>query len=460
MTESSAVPAKSSKIRRDWTQGPILKNLLLLSVPMIVMEATYMVSQIFDMIWVGKAGSTSIAALGIALLVFMLVSTMDTALIAGGRAMIARFMGAGDQEGARQVAGQLYIMAFTWGVLVTIGGYFLAGPVMRIFRVEPEVAQQGIRYLRIIFAGWISSEFLVMGLYIMQSTGDTLDPMIIELCMRGVHITLCPFLVLGLGFFPQMGIAGAALSNVVSQILGALAGLWFLFGGHTRIKLSTKDIRFIPNLTWRILKIGIPSLISMGQNTAASFVLTWIIIPFGTLAVAAHSLVSNVQGFIMTPNMGLGSGVAVLVGQNLGAKEPQRAVKSTWLAAAVLTAFSVICAIVVLIWAEGLVKVFNNDPELVRIGATFLRIATAGYLLMGVNSALANCINGAGDTLPNMIINIGMIWVIQIPLAYILSNHTSLDVNGVRWAMVISTFAGAIATFAYFRTNKWKKKVV
>ena len=460
MPEAPSVLLASSRISRDWTKGPVLKNLLQLSWPMIVMEATYMVSQIFDMVWVGKAGSASIAALGIAWLVFMLLSTVDIALISGGRAMISRFMGAGDQEGARKVAAQLYIMAFSWGVLVSIGGYFLAGRLMNMFGVEPQVAREGVIYLRIIFIGWLTLEFLVMSLYIMQSTGDTLSPMILELIIRGLHLSLCPFLVLGLWIFPQMGIAGAALSNVVSQLLGAIVGLWLLFSGRTRMKLQLRDILFVPNIAWRILKIGIPSLISMGQSTAASFVLTWIIVPFGTLAIAAHSLVSNVQTFIMTPNMGLGSGVGVLVGQNLGARQPERANKSTWLAAAILQAFNMLCGAAILVWAEGIVKIFNNDPALVSIGATFLRIAAASYLVIGISSALTMCISGAGDTMPNMIISIGMMWVIQIPLAYLLANNTGLDVNGVRWAMVAANFASAIATYAYFRSGRWKKKMV
>jgi putative MATE family efflux protein len=326
--------------------------------------------------------------------------------------------------------------------------------------VEPEVVKEGVIYLRILFIGWLTLEFLVMGLYIMQSTGDAMSPMIIELGIRGVHLALCPFLVLGLWIFPHMGIAGAALSNVISQFLGAVAGLWLLFSGRTRMKLRLRDIRFVPDLTWRILKIGIPSLISMGQSTAANFIMTWIIVPFGTLAVAAHSLVSNVQTFVMTPNMGLGNGVGVLVGQNLGAQQPERAIKSTWLAALVLQSFNILCGVAILIWAEEIVMLFNEDPALVSIGAAFLRIAAGSYLVIGINSALMNCISGAGDTVPNMIISIGMMWVIQIPLAYLLSNYTGLDVNGVRWAIVAASFAGIIATFAYFRSGRWKRKKV
>ena len=460
MVDANDSSRKSSALNREWTQGPIINNLLLLSWPMIVMEATYMVSQIWDMVWVGKAGTSSIAALGIANLVMMLISTIDMALISGSRAMIARFVGARDFEGARKVAGQTFILAVAWGTLVTIAGSLLVGPIMHMFGVEEQVALEGMKYLRIFFAGWLSLEILIMSLYTIQSTGDSFTPMIIEISIRAVHLLLCPFLVLGLWVFPHMGIAGAALSNVVSQALGAVAGLWVLFGGYSRMKLSLKDIRFVPDIAWRMLKIGFPSLISMLQSSFSMFVLTWIIVPFGTRVIAANSLVSNVQGFIITPNLGLGSAVAVLVGQNLGAKQPERAVKSTLLGAGILTAFLIACGVIILVWAEGIVTLFNNDPALVAIVAAFLRIATVGYLVMGINSALMNCISGAGDTLPNMIINIIIIWVIQVPLVYILSHYTGLGFYGIRWAIVISTFTGTIAYFIYFRTGRWKHKKV
>jgi Na+-driven multidrug efflux pump len=153
---------------------------------MIVMEATYMVSQLFDMVWVGKAGSSSIAALGIGSLVTMLVSTVDMGLSSGARAMIARFIGSRDQDGASQVAGQTFILAITWGTLVTIIGTLLAGRIMRMFGVEPQVAVEGTKYLRILFAGWLSLEILIISLYTIQSTGDSVRPMTIELSIRAV----------------------------------------------------------------------------------------------------------------------------------------------------------------------------------------------------------------------------------------------------------------------------------
>jgi putative MATE family efflux protein len=454
--------SKKTVIHREWTQGPIINSLLLLSWPMIVMEATYMVSQLFDMRWVGQLATKteSVAGMGIANVVMMLVSTVDMGIIAGSRAMIARFIGERDMESARKVAGQTFIVAVGWGTMVTIAGSLLAGPIISIFGVEPVVAEEGAKYLRVFFAGWISLELLIMSLYTMQSTGDSFSPMLIEISIRVVHLALCPFLVLGLWIFPRMGITGAALSNVISQALGAAAGLWFLFGGYTRLKLSIKDMRFIPGMAWRMLKIGVPNLISMLQGNLSMFVTTKIVVPFGTSVFTAHNIVTNVHMFVTAPNMGLGSGVSVLAGQNLGAKQPERAVRTAWLGATILEAFLVICGIIIFVWAEPIVAFFNNDPSVVPVGAAFLRIGTISFLLQGITQPLISCVNGAGDTIPSMLINIGMIWLFQLPLVYVLSNHTALGVNGIRWAYVIGNLAAFIATVAYFRSGRWKHKKV
>lgn len=454
-------PGKETIRHRDLTQGSIVKNLLVLSWPMIIMEATYMISQIWDMFWVGRGvGSAAIAAVGVGSIITMMLSTIDMAIIAGARAMIARFTGARDMESAKKVAGQAFLMALCWGLVVTIFGSVFIRDLLALLGLETAVIEQGVTYLRILFAGWLTLEFLIMSLYTIQSTGDSFNPMVIEIFIRAIHMLLCPFLVMGYWFFPALGISGAAISNVIGQALGAVAGLTILFTGYSRIKLTLSNFRFVPNMAWRMIKIGFPSLISMLQMNFSMLLLTKIIAPFGTMAVAAQSLVGNIQGFLITPSLGLGGGVAVLVGQNLGAKQPERAVKSTWLGTAILEGFLVTCSIILLIWAESIVGIFDKDPAVITIGAAFLRISTIGYLVIGMNYALQNAIAGAGDTLPNMIVNVCMIWAIQIPLTYYLANHTGLGVYGIRWAMVISYFAGAIAFLLYFQSGRWKRKKV
>jgi putative MATE family efflux protein len=458
MSESST--RERTAVKRDWTKGSILNNLLLLSWPMVIMETLWMVSQMVDILWVGRLGSKAIAGVGVAGIVAMMVMAMDLGIIMGIRAMVTRFIGAKDYENARKVAGQAYLFGAVWGAFVSIVGFFIAGPLMNMFGIEPDVAAEGTAYLRVLFGGWIFVELLIVGLYSIQSTGDSLKPMLIECTIRTLHITLCPFLVLGLWIFPPLGTAGAALSNVISQAIGASIGIWLLTTGRTRIHLKPQDFRFIPDLTWRMLKIGIPALVMDLQRSFGNLVLTWFIIPFGTIPVAGHSLASRVEMFLGCPGFGLGGGAGVLVGQNLGAHQPGRAKKGTWLAVIMVEAITLVFSVVILILAEKIVAIFSPDPALIEVGSLFLRIGVLGYLLAAVVLVLQAAIAGAGDTLPNMIFSIAMIWLIQMPLAFILPKFGHLGVYGIRWAIVAGVAAGAVAYIVYFQLGRWKSKKV
>jgi len=181
--------------------------------------------------------------------------------------------------------------------------------------------------------------------------------------------------------------------------------------------------------------------------------LTWLIIPFGTLAVAAHSLASRMEMFIVIPGMAVGNSAGVLVGQNLGAGQPERAEKSVWLAVSVVEAFMIVISTVILLWAESIMGIFTTDPGLVELGSIFFRIATAGYLVIAF-------VAGAGDTIPTMVISIVAIWAVQLPLAFLLPRVTDLGVYGLRWAIVAATVAAAIAYVVYFKLGRWKYKRV
>jgi putative MATE family efflux protein len=460
MADTKNPARKGSVPNRDWTQGPVVKNLLQLSWPMIVMESLFVVSQVVDMIWIGRLGPSSIAGVGVANIVIMLVMAMDMGLIVGVRAMVARFVGAGDMKTANHVAAQALVLSASWGALMMTFGILLAEPIMRLFGLEEIVVAEGMAYMRVMFSGWIAMDLLVMSLYVIQSAGDTIRPMMIEGFMRVIHVTLCPFLVLGIGVFPKMGVSGAALSNIISQALGTILCLGLLLGGYTRLHLKKADFRVDFSIIRRILKIGIPALVMNIQRSFGTFILTYLIAPFGTLAVAAHSLASRLEMFVMMPGMALGMGAGVLVGQNLGAGQPARAEKSAWMAVGILQAFMVVCSAAVLIWARQIMSIFTTDPALLDISAAFIRITTATFFVMSVATVLQSCIASAGDTVPNMIISIAVMWAAQIPVAFVLSRYTGLGVYGIRWAMVVSTAVGTIVYFIYFRLGRWKHKKV
>jgi len=182
--------------------------------------------------------------------------------------------------------------------------------------------------------------------------------------------------------------------------------------------------------------------------------------PFGTIAVAAHSVVQRTEGFLFMPSMAFGMSSGVLMGQNLGARRPERAEKSAWLALGLVEGLLITISIILLFWAEGVVRIFSTDPELVALTSTFIRIACAGYVVMGFMSSLMNALSGAGDTVPPMIISLIMTWGITMPLAYLLPQVTDLGVYGIRWAMVAGMVVGAVAFLIYFRTGRWKRKRV
>ncbi len=460
MADLKTPPQKKSVYDQDWTQGPILRNILLLSWPMATMETFFVASQVLDLVWVGRLGPDAIAGMGIAFVIVMLVMSMDFGLVVGARAMVARHVGAGEIRTASHIAAQALILIGIWGILMTVLGMSLAEPVMRMLGLKAEVIVEGVAYMRITFAGWMTMDIMIVVLYIVQSSGDAVRPLIVEVLTRVIHIALCPFMVLGWWVFPRMGVSGAALSSVIGQVVGTGLALWLLFGGATRLRVNWRDFRLDLNILGRILKIGFPALVTNLQRSLGMFVITWLIVPFGTLAVAASSVVSRVEMFIMLPGFGLGMGAGVLVGQNLGAGQPERAEKSAWLAAGILEAFMIVCSVLILVWADGIVSIFTTDTELVRIGGTFLRIATAGFSVMAFTAVLTSCIAGAGDTMPNMIIGFIIFWVVQLPLALILPRINDLGILGIRWAMAASTAAGTIIYISYFRLGRWKLKKV
>ena len=248
------------------------------------------------------------------------------------------------------------------------------------------------------------------------------------------------------------------MANVLSQVLGAGMGLWLLLAGRTRLHLKSGDFRMCPHTMVRILKIGVPAVAMQFQRSFGTIALAWLIVPFGTLAVAAHSLVAKIDMCLFMPSVGLGSGAAVLVGQNLGAHQPHRAEKGAWLAVGFVELFLLVSSLIIVLWPAQIMEIFTPDRNLIDVGVIFLRIAAISYILLAPAAVLQSCIAGAGDTFPNMIISIGVIWVVQIPLAYLLPRVGGLGVLGVRWAIVASALAGALGYLFYFSLGRWKRK--
>jgi putative MATE family efflux protein len=458
-TEKAGVSSRIGvALGRDWTKGSIFRNLLSLAWPVMVNSALTSMGPIIDMIWVGKLGSASVAGVGVASMLVSLLDALKMGLDMGTRAMIAHFVGARDNRGANHVALQGYVVTIGFATIVGILGVILAGPILRIMGLTPEVVVQGTPYLRIQFIGILTMGLVRQNEGTMQFSGDTISPMKVALVYRLFHIALCPFLVFGWWIFPSLGTSGAAYTGVISASLGAILGLWFLLSGHTRLKLRFRDFRPDANMIWRIVKIGVPASITGIERSFGQVLLTWFIVPFGTMATAAHALVLQVTQLINIAGAGLGQASGVLAGQNLGAKQPERAEKSGWLGAGLYTVIMAISSLVVWFWGKNVISIFNNEPNVLEVGKAFLRIQIVTYLFSGCAVVLQNCLNGVGDTLTTMLVILLSMFGVQIPLAFFLSQHTGLGVYGTYWAIAIGTVVMAVIYAIYFRVGVWKQK--
>ncbi|MBN1189993.1 MAG: MATE family efflux transporter [Dehalococcoidales bacterium] len=457
---SSSQPSSSAtRFTRDWTQGSLIKNLLSISWPVIINNTLNVIGPTIDLIWVGRLGSDALAAIGVAGIIVMLVHSLMMGVFTGLRSLLSRAIGSRDRELAIHIARQAFVVSLLLGIILAIIGVYLDEWMLSLLGVSPEVVALGSGYMRIQFMGMVvmSLRFLCDG--IMQASGDTITPMKLSVVFRIVHVILSPMFIFGLWVFPNLGVNGAAVANIMSQSLGMGLALWILMSGRSRLKFTFSGFRFDPGIIWRLIKIGIPSSIMGMQMQMGQLVLTRTVVPFGTIAVATHSLCQRIDMFLSLPLLGLGIGAGVLVGQNLGAKQPQRAEKSAWMATAISEAILVFLAVIILINPEMVIRIFSSDAGMISVGSSYIRIAAAGYAIISFVLVLQSCISSAGDTLPPMLISLISVWVIQVPLAIFLS-HTSLGVFGVRWAIVGGTFLGAIAFVVYFKIGRWKNKRV
>jgi putative MATE family efflux protein len=456
--KDTPVSGRTDVLERDWTKGNTVRNLLSLSWPMMVTEGLYILGISIDMVWVGRLGPAVIAGVGVAGIFAGLQMLIMTGLSVGTRAMVARCVGADDAPTAVHAAQQAMVIALAYTVVMTAAGVLFAKPILALMGLEPDVVNEGAKYMRILFAGSVTVGYWTMAYSIMQAAGDVRTPLRIIVLFRTLHLALCPFLVLGWWVFPAMGGSGAALANLISRGLGMAIALWVLFTSGSRLRLTLKNFQLDPQMIWRMVKIGIPASVMGVQMSLGMLLVAWLMVPFGTLSVAAHSLMQRVEMLLFPACLGLGLGAGVLVGQNLGAGQPKRAEKSGWLAVGFAEVLMVICSTLILVWAEDVVRIFNSQPLLVETTSLFLRIAVAGYLVLGFSTVLMQAISGAGDTMPPMLISVLTSWGIQLPLAFILSRYTRLGFLGVRWALALGIIVSALAFTLYFLLGRWKRK--
>ena len=276
---------------------------------------------------------------------------------------------------------------------------------------------------------------------------------------NGCNILLDPCIVLSLGPFPALGVTGAAVATTIGRGIGVTYQLWMLASGKGRIRIRLRDIRVVPPVMLRLMRVSVGGVMQFLIGTSSWVVLVWIIGRFGSAAVAGYTIAIRIVVFAILPSWGLANSAATLMGQNLGAGQPDRAETSVWRAALFNLVFLLTVAVVFITWAEPVIRIFTTDPEVVRHGVSCLRWVSYGYGFYAYGMVMVQAFNGAGDTTTPTIINFFCYWLFQIPLAYVLST-TSLGATGSFMAITLAESLIAVVGILAFRRGRWRTREI
>ncbi len=445
---------------RDLTSGSISKGIWILAIPMIVSNLFQTAFNLVDMAFVGRLGSAALAAVSMGGQILMVVMFLMIGVAAGTTAMVARAVGAKNQAKADNVAMQSLILGFFGSIIFAVIGYLISPWLLEILGAGPEVIQAGTGYLRITFAGVLVMFYMFLIAAILHGAGDAATPMVILGISTVINIVLDPLMIFGIGFFPKLGVNGAAWATVIARGIGAAIALEVLLRGRSRVHVRMKYLKADPDAIWRIMRIGLPASAQMTLRGLVGIVLIAVVAGFGTEAVAAYGVGIRLFMIAMMPGFALGMAAGTLVGHNLGAKLPGRAARSAWTAVGYYSIFMFAIAFLFIIFAQYLILIFNNDPNVVKMGTSFLRITSWGYFFIAFSLILNRALSGAGDTVSPMIFTFIALWMVQIPLAIYLSRMPQLGINGVWIAILAAYVVQAFITTAWFQVGRWKHKKV
>jgi putative MATE family efflux protein len=407
---------------------------------------------------VGRLGGNAVAAVSISTPVMFLTIGLGAGLAIAGSTLIAQNFGARDQEMVDHVAAQTLLMIVFVSIVLGVIGYLSAPVLLRLMGVTEAVYEGALGFMRVSFIGLVFNFFFFMFQSIMRGVGEAKLPVYIVLGTVVLNFILDPPFIFGWGPIPRMGVMGAAVATLTTQSLAALVGLWVLLRGKHSVHLIWDD--FAPDFAYikRAFFLGLPASIEQSARALGLTVLTFLIASFGTLTVAAYGVGSTVLQVVMIPAFGLSMAVSALVGQNIGAGQTARAESiaklGSWLGFWILSGMGALG----FFFASHIVAFFvPNDADVIRKGAEYLRVMALSWGFLGAQFSLIGVLRASGNMMTTMVLTLVSQWVLQFPLAYILSKHTGLGDRGIWIAFPISNVLTSLITLAVYSRGDWKK---
>jgi len=442
--------------QRDYTSGRLARNIWDLGLPMTAGWLLFGLPTIMESYWLGKLGSVALAAASMAMALRIVLISLIMGLSTGGMALVARHMGAGEQAAADQATQQTQVLILIAAALLGAAGFVLAPSLLGLMGAEGAMLREGVHYARVVFVGLWAMELIPSMAALLRGAGSAEWVFRISLVATGTIFFLQPLLILGWGPLPALGVGGAALAHVLGNAAGLVLQQYVFLTGRARIRIRLAGLGFDWRMMGRILRLALPAAVERFMPNLARTIMLGLVVLWGTATLAGYNVTTRIFTLTMMAGMGLGGVAPTLVGQNLGAQQPERAERSAWAVAGVAMALVVPVLIPLTVLAPQAIALFNTEPAVIAAGTHCLRVMATGQAFMSVAMIIAMSLRGAGDTLSPMLISTGALWLVQIPLAYGLSQAAGWGTTGLWLALSITPIVTAGAMSLRFRQGRWK----
>lgn len=446
--------------QRDFTEGAIGPAIFLLAVPMVLEMMMESLFGIINVFWVAHLGAEATATVGITESLLTLVFAVALGLSMATTATVARRIGEKDHEAASVAALQSIILGVLASIPVAVIAITFAPQMFHLMGASRTVTDLGAGYARVILGGNVVIMELFLINAVFRGAGDASIAMRVLWIANAINIVLDPCLIFGLGPFPKLGVTGSAIATTIGRGTGVLFQLWFLFSGRGRVKIDWRRARIDFEVMAKMIRISIGGMFQFLVATASWVGLMRMVAMFGDAALAGYTVALRIIIFAILPSWGMSNAAATLVGQNLGAKKPDRAERSVWVTGFANMCFLGLVAIIFVTFAERLIGIFTTDPDVVPYGVACLRFISYGYIFYAYGMVMVQSFNGAGDTNTPTLINLGCYWLIQIPLAYSLAVPFGFGAKGIFAAITIAESLLAVVAMVAFRRGRWKTREV
>ncbi len=444
----------------DYTRGPIGRAIFLLAVPMVLEMSMESVFAVVDAFFVGRLGPAAVATIGLTESLMVVIYTVAMGLSIGVTATVARRIGEKDPDGAARATVQGLLLGLGLSSVLALVGAVFAPELLQLMGADQDVLAVGTGFARISLGcnGAIFLLFLINAAF--RGAGDAAVAMRVLMLGNAINIVLDPLLIFGIGPFPELGIEGAAIATAIGRTIGFWWALWHLRAGHGNLHVRRAHLQVEPTTMVHIATLSGWGTVQVALSSMSWIALVRITSSFGATAVAGYTIAIRILLFALMPAYGVGAAAATMVGQALGADNPERAERAVWVAARLNMLVLGLTGVAFWLFAPTLVGWFTDVAAVRDVGTYGLRAMSLGFPLYALGMVLEQSFNGAGDTRTPSWMNFVVFWLLQLPLAWWLSLHTALGYRGVFIAVPIAYTALAIVSAFFFRRGAWKRMAV